>query len=104
MGHEGPERRSFDRLSQDLFALERRNAEYQKNTDEQLADILTAIKDSTAKAAEVIMLYENLKSTFKVLGWAERLATWLTKVAAGLGITWMIYKYAILEALNRSKQ
>lgn len=71
--------------------------------NEKIDKAVSALTTNTAASSEMLMLYDNLKKAFRVLGWVEKGAVWVTKIAAACGIVWMIWKFTLLQTIEHIK-
>lgn len=67
---------------------------------EQMAALQAVIQKHSEQASEIADLYENIKALLKILSLIEKAAKWLITISAGLGITWAIWKYLVVEAFK----
>lgn len=67
-----------------------------------VAALKEAIRENNEALAEYIELSKGFKSLWKLLGFVEKVAVWIAKIAAALGIVWGIWVYLVQEALKGS--
>lgn len=53
-----------------------------------------------ANTDEIVILFESGRAFFRVMGMVGGGARWITKVAAGAAVIWIIFRYGVLEALR----
>lgn len=58
---------------------------------------------NTAALQEYIELAKYFKYGLKFLGYVERVAVFIAKIAAAAGTVWAIWKFIILETISRSR-
>lgn len=63
-----------------------------------------SMDSNTAALTEFIELGKALKFGLKFLGYVEKTAVWIAKVAAAIGIIVAAWKFLILEAINRAQR
>ena len=97
---------SFKDLAELEQALENQTALTAKEyiaLNKRIDEALQALTENTARSAEMILLYDNLKSAFKVLSWFEVIASWLIKIGGASAIIWGIWKFGAIQAYNDLK-
>lgn len=52
-----------------------------------------------ANTDNIVTLFESGRAFFRVMGMVGGFAKWLTKVAAGMAILWVIFRYGVMEAI-----
>jgi hypothetical protein len=83
---------SQEQRLQELEALCARNAW-------QIEKLTTVMESNTTAIQAFVELSKHVKFTLALLGYMEKAAGWLTKMAAAALLIWAIWKYAIKEAL-----
>lgn len=53
-----------------------------------------------ANTDAIVTLFESGRAFFRVMGMVGSLAKWLTKVAAGAAILWVVFRYGVMEVLR----
>lgn len=71
--------------------------------NEKIDRAVTALTTNTAASSEMLMLYDNLKKAFRVLGWVEKGAVWVTKISAACGVMWMLWKFTFMQTIEQIK-
>lgn len=71
------------------------------NSAVEALDLATKQQAALMKdSKEILAIYQGFKTTVKIFGVVERVATWIAKIAVVLGICWAIFKYGVMEALG----
>lgn len=83
-----------------MSALEHSQGILRHNVD-QLADRMDT---NTAALNEFIELGKALKFGLRFLGYIEKTAVWIAKVAAAVGIIWATWKFIILAAVEQASK
>jgi hypothetical protein len=74
-----------------------------RNMSADLVVLKDSLEKNTTALQDFIELGKGLKFGLKILGAVERVAVWVTKCAAALGVMWAVWKFLILEALQKSR-
>ena len=53
-----------------------------------------------ANTDNIVTLFESGRAFFRVMGMVGGVAKWLTKVAAGAAILWVVFRYGVMEAIR----
>ena len=70
-------------------------------TNASLEELTKRIDDNTASLQEFIELGKHIKFSISLLGYIERVAVFIAKMAAACAILWMGWRFAVKEALGR---
>ncbi|WCD44267.1 hypothetical protein Tiera_011 [Polaromonas phage Tiera] len=82
------------RFQSEFVALAKMKAELDANA--------ALIAQNSAENQELLELFRSAKGFFKVLNGIGVMAVWIGKIAAVCGITWAVWKYAVLEAITQA--
>ena len=52
---------------------------------------------------EMLDIYKSFKASIRIFGWVEKAAVWVTKIAAALGLGWLLFKVGAIEAVKGHK-
>ncbi len=59
------------------------------------------VEQNSAENQELLLLLRQVKIIISILSGAEKIAVWVTKVAAACIVVWATWKYLISEALKQ---
>jgi hypothetical protein len=93
-----PNEKCHHQLEERILMLEQRLT----HVFEDSAHLKAAMMQNTVALQEYIELAKTFKIGLKMLGWIERSAVWIAKIAAALGILISLWHYAIKEALEKT--
>lgn len=90
-------REEWESLNTRILALETKQMHLLIETN----TLKDAVNDNTTALAEWITLGKEFKLGLKVLGYIERAAVWVAKIATAAGITWALWRFGISVALEQ---
>lgn len=70
-------------------------------TNSALDSLTKRIDENTASLHEFIELGKHIKFSISLLGYLERIAVFIAKIAAACAILWMGWRFAVKEALGK---
>ncbi len=59
------------------------------------------VEQNSAENQELILMLKQVRIIISILSGAEKIAVWVTKIAAAFIIVWATWKYLISEALKQ---
>lgn len=99
----------MDQIKQtDIFAsMEAKMALQEAKIVSLSAEVLMlkeAVDTNTSALLEYIELSKSFKFTLKLLGYIERAAVFISKVAIAVGTVWAIWRFLVLEAIQQASK
>lgn len=67
---------------------------------ESMSSLQDRLVTVTEQQSRIIELYDGVTILIKVFAGMEKLAVWVTKMAAAIAIVWLIWKFAVLQVLE----
>ena len=70
---------------------------------EEILLLRSSLAVSNVQSEKIMELYGNIEAFLRIANLLERFFVGVTKIAAGLGVIWAIYKYGVLEAIKSAR-
>lgn len=95
--------RNFEELERDFKEHRSLSKEQYIVLNDKIDKAVSALNTNTAASSEMLLLYDNLKKAFRVLGWVEKGASAIIKVGGACAVFWSIWKFVISQAIEQIK-
>lgn len=67
----------------------------------QIGELKTSLDSNTTVTTEVKDLLSTFKAGFRIAGWIQDTAVWVSKIAAAAIVMWAIFEYGVVAALKK---
>lgn len=100
----GPDKMNTEEL--DIWLSSRFQSEYLAMTKmkAEMDAHKSLLAQNSAENQELLLILRKVKTVISILAGIEKIAVWIAKIAVAVGLIWAVWKYVIIETVERAKE